>query len=297
MGRGPRDEQAVITAQSLLFGPRISKQSPSGESEFVSREMAERKYFRTFSRAGQEVENGNFTPLLALENAQPGLELIEKQALTLLINQVFDCHKSLVRQNLDTCPGLADKLIKTTGDLDALLSVRDRAELLDLPEKVIYLSNWNISQYSALTAAVTAAEDLISRRDEIGPLPRVAEGGDRYNHLMSGTSTLCGHEMEGWSYPGAGESDESILMSVGSERMCPGCLDSKNEADLIQPDKWVDELRSCNLKQWSAHLSPVDKNLLLRARMSSEQIMSESDLQVKNTFNNHLGQHNNYNLF
>ena len=292
MGRGPHDHQAVMSAQSLLFGPRRSRQeAPAPVQKEKKSEMAkmgkkrarERRkddYAKAFSDAGDEAERGNFAPLGALSETQQGLKMVERRSLRLLADQLSMISNKLLISSLSDNPLMGDQLISGEGDLQSFLVLQEKMEGHNMPDKVMIKIARTISTNVMLSSSIKIMKELLDKKDEIGPLPEVIMGNDYGQHLLKDGKTICGMErfdFTGRAYP-------SARVSILSQRLtCHNCLDHRKEADLLAPDEWaslIEEQRPGNWPSWSRPL--------YLGEGSAAELIKSSETALRSSVNGNL---------
>ena len=263
MGRGPHDHQAVMSAQSLLFGPRRSGQEvPASVQKEKKREMvkigkkrakerSKADYARSFTDAGEEAEKGNFAPLAALPESQHGFKGVEKQSLRLLVDQLVEIIGQHAKSTFASDPKLASKLTKGPEDIDAFLALRDKVIAYKMPGKVIFKAQRLITSNACMSANAEASQKLIDQKDAIGPLPEIVAGDDYNRHLLKDGKTVCGRAVFDYSRRRNQPARKSIL---SADLDCPDCLERQGEGELLEPDQWADLLSQRDLSPWGDYV-------------------------------------------
>ena len=290
------DDKAVMSAQSLLFGPRRSGQEvpasvqKAKKSEIAkmgkkrARERSKADYARTFVEAGEEAAKGNFVPLAALPEAQHGFKGVEKQSLRLLVNQLSENLHKIRGTTLARNPLIEEELASNSEDLDSLLALRDKLIAYNLPDKVVKTLGRHITLQASMSANVRSLGDLIDRSEEIGPLPESIEGEDLLPHLVKDGKPLCGCEPYGYSLRRNQPARKSILLA---EVNCKDCVARKDEADLLPPEQWSEVLS----KERLAFMSTFSRNFGYYGEGlgdDSELIMSTYQTEIKDKINRNL---------
>ena len=259
------DDKAVLSAQSLVFGPRrsglevpasVQKAKKSEMAKMGKKRAKERTksdYARAFSEAGDEANKGNFAPLAALPTAQHGLKGVEKQSLRLLVSQLSANFSQKIRgTTLASHPRIGEELISNPEDLDSLLALRDKLIAYNVPDKVRTTLGRHIMTQVSASANAQAIGDLIDRSEEIGPLPEAMMGDDYNRHLVKDGKPVCGCEPYDFSRRRNAPVRHSIL---SDEINCEDCVARKDEADLLPSEQWSEMLSEQSLASMGAYVS------------------------------------------
>ena len=259
------DDKAVLSAQSLLFGPRrsglevpasVQKAKKSEMAKMGKKRAKERSkadYADTFVEAGEEANKGNFAPLAALPTAQHGLKGVEKQSLRLLVSQLSDnFSKKISGATIASNPRIEEELVSNPEDLDSLLALRDKLIAYNVPDKVRTTLGRHIMTQVASSANAQAIRELIDRSEEIGPLPEAIMGDDYNRHLVKDGKPICGCNPYDYSKRRNAPGRHSIL---SDEINCEDCVTRKDEADLLPPEQWSEMLSEQSLAAMGSYVS------------------------------------------
>jgi hypothetical protein len=214
-----------------------------------AKQSAKDQYIASWNAAAADFAAGNSASLEKLLSvpAPHGLKGAEKQSLA-------NVH-SLLQSSVHSfrSPASSVQLDNQNGQLEVIIELRDRLKEKKFSETIQSWVGHTFVEAAVFTANQEIKDDLISIKDEVGPLPQVFVGSDWENHFVKNGESACPAHVVAYQPPSF--LSPAPLESVASAQVsCEECLRAyeKDDAnvDWHSPSQWSSLLEKSTRDIW-----------------------------------------------